>query len=174
MLWLVVSWTNRTVYQQWPSHQSFRSKFTFSLCFFCSLNYNHDLSSASLPNQAILKLPTNVKEARSTHTVQRHLIKPTLIDSNEWLKEKAEGHEWMKVQVAKANRMTTLHRMPPEQNPALKFLHPPQKIVNQVIQLTIAKHPSLLSQIVWSARTNILFGRDLLSKKRHPPKLQRP
>ena len=63
---------------------------------FRSLNYNQDLSSASLLGQAMQKLPLNMKEARSMHTVRRSLDRPTLIDFNEWLKEKAEAHERMK------------------------------------------------------------------------------
>ena len=63
---------------------------------FRSLNYNQDLSSASLLGQAVQKLPPNMKEAWSMHTVKRSLDRPTLIDFNEWLKDKAEAHERMK------------------------------------------------------------------------------
>ena len=31
------------------------------------------------------------------HTVKKHWLRPTLLDFNEWLKEKAEAHERMKV-----------------------------------------------------------------------------
>ena len=63
---------------------------------FRSLNYNQDLSSASLLDQAVQKLPPNMKEAWSMYTVKRSLDRPTLIDFNEWLKDKAEAHERMK------------------------------------------------------------------------------
>ena len=63
---------------------------------FRSLHYNQDLSSASLLGQAVQKLPPNMKEAWSMHTVKRNLDRPTLIDFNDWLKEKAEAHERMK------------------------------------------------------------------------------
>ena len=63
---------------------------------FRSLNYNQDLSSASLLGQAVQKLPPNMKEAWSMHTVKCKLDRPTLIDFNEWLKDKAEAHERMK------------------------------------------------------------------------------
>ena len=63
---------------------------------FRSLNYHQDLSSASLLGQAVQKLPPNMKEAWSMHTVKRSLDRPTLIDFNEWLKDKAEAHERMK------------------------------------------------------------------------------
>ena len=63
---------------------------------FRSLNYNQDLSSASLLGQAVHKLPPNMKEAWSMHTVKRSLDRPTLIDFKERLKDKAEAHERMK------------------------------------------------------------------------------
>ena len=71
---------------------------------FRSLNYNQDLSSASLlGGQAVQKLPPNMKEAWSMHTVKRSLDRPTLIDFNEWLKDKAEAHERMKTASGKPN-----------------------------------------------------------------------
>ena len=63
---------------------------------FRSLNYNQDLSSASLLGQAVQKLPPNMKEAWSMHTVMRSLDRPTLFDFNEWLKDKTEAHERIK------------------------------------------------------------------------------
>ena len=63
---------------------------------FRSLNYVQDLSSASLLGQAVQKLSPNMKEAWSMHTVKRCLDRPTLIDFNDWLKDKAEAHERMK------------------------------------------------------------------------------
>ena len=63
---------------------------------FRSLNYVQDLSSASLLGQAVQKLPSNLKEGWSMHTVKRDLSRPTLIDFNDWLKDKAEAHERMK------------------------------------------------------------------------------
>ena len=61
-----------------------------------SLNYILHLSSASLLGQAVQKLPSNMKEAWSMHTVKRNLDPPTLVDFNDWLKYKAEAHERMK------------------------------------------------------------------------------
>ena len=60
------------------------------------LNYNQDLSSASLLGQAVQKLPPNMKEAWLIHTVKHSVDRPTLIDFNEWLKDKAEAHERIK------------------------------------------------------------------------------
>ena len=37
-----------------------------------------------------------MKEAWSRHTVKRILYRPTLIDFNDWLRDKADAHERMK------------------------------------------------------------------------------
>ena len=68
---------------------------------FKSLNYHQDLTRANLLGQAVQKLPPNLKEAWSLHTVRRSLDRPTLIEFNEWLKEKAEAHERMKMASSK-------------------------------------------------------------------------
>ena len=64
---------------------------------FKSLHYEADLKSSSVLNDAVSKLPPNLKESWSMHTVKKHWLRPTLLDFNEWLKEKAEAHENMKV-----------------------------------------------------------------------------
>ena len=69
---------------------------------FRSLNYVQDLSSASLLGQAVQKTPPNMKKAWLLHTVRRTLDRPTLIDSNDWVKDKAEAHERMKSLPSKA------------------------------------------------------------------------
>ena len=68
---------------------------------FRSLKYEHDLSSAALLGQAVQKLPPNMKEAWSMHTVKKDWSRPTLLDFNDWLKVKAEAHERMKVSTTK-------------------------------------------------------------------------
>ena len=68
---------------------------------FRSLKYDHDLSSATLLGQAVQKLPPNMKEASSMHTVKKDWSRPTLLDFNEWLKDKAEAHERMNVSATK-------------------------------------------------------------------------
>ena len=68
---------------------------------FRSLNNVQDLSSASLLGQAVQKLPPNLKEGWSMHTVKRDLGRPTLIDFKDWLKDKAEAHERMKASSGK-------------------------------------------------------------------------
>ena len=63
---------------------------------FKSLSYDSDLKSASLLNTAVQKLPPNLKESWSLFTVKKHWVKPTLLDFNDWLREKAEAHDLMK------------------------------------------------------------------------------
>ena len=63
---------------------------------FRSLSYDTDLRSSSLLNQAVQKLPPNLKEPWSMHTVKKEWLRPTMLDFNDWLKEKAEAHERMK------------------------------------------------------------------------------
>ena len=69
---------------------------------FESLSYDSDLKSASLLNQAVQKLPPNMKESWSLFTVKKHWVKPTLLDFNDWFKEKAEAHDLMKQSATKA------------------------------------------------------------------------
>ena len=69
---------------------------------FKSLLYDSDIKSASLLNTALQKLPPNLKESWSLFTVKKHWVKPTLPDSNDWLKEKAEAHDLMKQTSSKA------------------------------------------------------------------------
>ena len=67
-----------------------------------SLSYESDLKSASLLNTAVQKLPPNLKESWSLFTVTKYWVKPTLLDFNDWLKEKAEAHDLMKQTSSKA------------------------------------------------------------------------
>ena len=48
------------------------------------------------------KLPPNLKESWSLFTVKKHWVKPTLLDFNDWLKEKAEAQDLMKQTSSKA------------------------------------------------------------------------
>ena len=64
---------------------------------FRSLHYVKDLTSAALLVQAVPKLPPNLKEAWSMHTVKNQWSCPTLLEFNGRLKEKAEADEMMKV-----------------------------------------------------------------------------
>ena len=60
------------------------------------------MKSASLLNQAVQKLPPNMKESWSLFTVKKHWVMPTLLDFNYWIKEKAEAHDLMKQSATKA------------------------------------------------------------------------
>ena len=80
---------------------SFSATISALVGVFRSLKYEHDLSSAALLGQAVQKLPPNMKEAWSMHTVKKDWSRPTLLDFNEWLKDKAEAHERMKVSATK-------------------------------------------------------------------------
>ena len=71
---------------------------------FKSLSFNDDLKSVNLLNQAVSQLPPNLKEAWSMHTVRHNWQRPTLLDFNNWLKEKDEGHERLRVLNSKAKK----------------------------------------------------------------------
>ena len=71
---------------------SFASMIASIVGVFKSLHYNADLESATLLDKAIEKLPPNMKESWSFHTVKRSLYAPSLIDFNHWLEDKAEAH----------------------------------------------------------------------------------
>ena len=77
---------------------SFSSTISGLVAVFKSLSFNDDLKSVKLLNQAVSKIPPNLKKAWSMQTVRRQWHRPTLtlLDFNEWLKEKAEGHEKLK------------------------------------------------------------------------------
>ena len=61
------------------------------------LHYVQDITIATLLGQAVQKLPPNVKDAWGMPTVENKCSRSTLIELNDWLKEKAEAQEMMKV-----------------------------------------------------------------------------
>ena len=69
----------------------FSSAISGLVAVFKSPSFNDDLKSVNLLNQAVSKLLPNLKEAWSMQTVRRQWHRPTLLDFNEWLKEKAEA-----------------------------------------------------------------------------------
>ena len=75
---------------------SFASIIASIVGVFKSLHYNAGLESATLLDKAIEKLPPNMKESWSFHTVKRSLYAPSLIDFNHWLEDKTEAHERMR------------------------------------------------------------------------------
>ena len=86
---------------------SFYSALSGLVAVFKSLSFNDDLKSVNLLNQAVSKLPPNLKEAWSMHIVRHNWQQPTLLDFNNWLKEKAEGHERLRLLNSKANKRGT-------------------------------------------------------------------
>ena len=83
---------------------SFSSAISGLVAVFKSLSFNDDLKSVNLLNQAVSKLPPNLKEAWSMHTVRHNWQRPTLLNFNNWLKEKAEGHERLRLLNSKAKK----------------------------------------------------------------------
>ena len=63
---------------------------------FMSLSYDADLKSASLLNQAVHKLPPNMKEPWSLFTIKNHWGESTRLDFNDCLKEKAQANSLVK------------------------------------------------------------------------------
>ena len=62
---------------------------------FKSLRYEADLNSTSVLNQAVAKLPPNLKEAWSCFTVKQSQERPSLQEFNTWLQQKTEAHDRM-------------------------------------------------------------------------------
>ena len=81
---------------------SFSSAISGLVAVFKSLSFNDDLKSVNMLNQAVSKLPPNLKEAWSMHNVRHNWQRSTLLDFKNWLKEKAEGHERLRVLNSKA------------------------------------------------------------------------
>ena len=121
---------------------------------FRSLSYEHDLSSASLLGQAVQKLPPNMKEAWSMNTVKKDLSRPTLIDFNAWLKDKAEAHERMKSSAGKTK---------PDESPTnVTRTKTGTKVFASTSSATSTPgpkgNPAILQQRVSPAKRNILCG----------------
>ena len=74
---------------------------------FQSLSYDVDLKSAALLNTAVQKLPPNIKDSWSLFTVKKHWMKPTLLDFNDWLKDKDEANDLMKNKATQARTEDT-------------------------------------------------------------------
>ena len=54
------------------------------IAVFQSLKYDADLFSSALLNQAVQKLPPNLKESWSLHTVKKGWLRPSFLDFNFW------------------------------------------------------------------------------------------
>ena len=97
---------------------SFSSAISGLVAVFKSLSFNDDLKSVNLLNQAVSKLPPNIKEAWSMHTVRHNWQRPTLLDFNNWLKEKAKGNERLRLLNSRAKNEEPVKPKKP------KFLQP--------------------------------------------------
>ena len=92
-----------------------------------------------------------MKEAWSTHTVRRNWKKHILIEFTEWLKEKAERHKRLKISSGKSKLDDTSTSNATRRKPGTEALASAAEKIKEVIQLAIAKHPSIPTQIVWPA-----------------------
>ena len=73
------------------------------------LSYDSDLKGAALLNTAVQRLSPNMKESWSLFTVKMHWVKPTLLDFNDWLKERAEAHDLIKNTPTKTRTEDTIN-----------------------------------------------------------------
>ena len=65
---------------------SFASCISSLVAVLKSLGYEYDLKSTSVLNQVISKLPPNMKETWSLHSVKKCWRQPTVLDFNDWLR----------------------------------------------------------------------------------------
>ena len=98
---------------------SFASCISSLVAVLKSLGYEYDLKSTSVLNQVISKLPPNMKESWSLHSVKKGWRQPTVLDFNDWLRDKAEANELMRVSQNKSR---------PEETPKTGFHKPPTKV----------------------------------------------
>ena len=92
---------------------SFSSAKSDLVAVFKSLSFKYDLNSVKLLSQAVSKLPPNLKEAWSMHSVRHNWQRPTLLNSRNWLKEKAEGDERLRVFKSQAKNLEQLSQKQP-------------------------------------------------------------
>ena len=85
-----------------------------------SLGYEYDLKCTSILNQVVSKLPPNMRESWSLHSLKKFWRQPTVLDFFDWLRDKAEAHELMRVSQNKSR---------PEETPKTGFHKPPKKFL---------------------------------------------
>ena len=143
---------------------NFASVVSSMIGVFRSLRYDSDLNSASLLNQAVGKLPPNMRESWSLHTVKQDMYQPTLIHFAAWLKDKAEAHERMKSTTFPKSRVEDAVKSKTSSKVfagASRSLHRP--VVRQL----------LVSILVSYARENTRCGNALCLNRRCRPSGQR-
>ena len=121
---------------------SFSMTFSSLVAVFRSLDYEEDLKSVSLLNQALSKIPPNMGELWSLFVVKRNWSRPNLIGFNNWLKDKAGAHEQMKNMPGK----------PKVEEPSKT------KVVTRVFASTRQLRKSLSILLVSSQSGNMLCG----------------
>ena len=134
---------------------------------FKSLSYDADLKSASLLNEAVQKLPPNMKESWSIFTVKKHWVKPTLLDFNDWLKEKAEAHDLMKQSAIKAKLEENITSVTKTKT-ASKCLHQTHNKGTQRSKLHLL--PQTLTLGALYAKVTTGYGSVEFSRKRLQPR----
>ena len=87
------------------------------------LGYGAVLYSSSLLNQAIAKLPSNLKEAWSFFTDKQAPERPSLQEFNTWLQQKAEAHDRMQTVQSQTSSSTIFSKQPRQlpQQQIIKF-----------------------------------------------------
>ena len=74
---------------------------------FRSLHHVQDLKNATQLGKAKQELPSNFKELWAMDTAKKKRSPPTLLEFNNWFKEKAEADEMMKVTKPKTDDIST-------------------------------------------------------------------
>ena len=87
---------------------SFSMTISSLVAVFRSLDYEEDLKSVSLLNQALSKMPPNMRQLWSFFVVKRNWSRPNIIDFNNWFKDKSEAHEQMQKYAWKAQSRRAL------------------------------------------------------------------
>ena len=132
----------------------FSSTISGLVAVFKSLSFNDDLKSVNLLNQAVSKLPSNLKEAWSMQTVRRQWHRPALLDFHEWLKEKAEGHE----------RLTTINTKDKSEEPVKQKVGTKVFANNAQVSEKTKKKPKFPPFSI--LKVNTLFGIAPYSKRK--------
>ena len=73
-----------------------------ALLGFSGHSYDADLKSASLLNQAVQNLPPDMQGSCSLFAIEKHWLKATLFEFNDWLKERAEAKVLLNPNASKA------------------------------------------------------------------------
>ena len=147
---------------------SYASVITSLVSVFQSLSYEADLKSASLLNLAVSKLPPNMKEGWSLHTVKRNLLRPTLLDFNTWLQKKPKlmrGCERFRRKLLRRSSPLWVPRKQPQ-----RFSHRLQSNEKPLKSVPL-KNPGSQSFVLF-ARLIIRRGDALFSRKKRQHKEQ--